>query len=244
MEDIIYGRNPVIEALRAGRSINKILIQQGASRTGDLIGLAKAKKVPVQEVDKRVLDKLTQGNHQGIVAMVAMREYVEIEEILARAKNNGEDPFVLILDEIEDPHNLGAILRTADAVGAHGVVIPKRRAVGITSTVVKASAGAAEYVPVCRVTNLVQTLNFLKEQRCWIVGADASAKEVLWSSSLQGPLGVVIGSEGKGISRLVKENCDFLVKLPMKGKIGSLNASVAAAVLSYEVVRQREATLK
>lgn len=241
MDDIIFGRNPVLEALKAGRPINKIMVQQGATRVGDIVSLARQRKIPVQEVDKRNIEKLVSGNHQGVVALVALKEYVEVEDILAAAENKGEDLMVLILDEIEDPHNLGAILRTANAVGAHGVIIPKRRAVGITPAVVKAAAGAVEYVPVARVTNLVQCIDSLKEKGCWIIGADASAPKNHWATDLKGPVGLVIGSEGKGIGRLVKEKCDLLVKLPMKGSISSLNASVATAVLCYEILRQREA---
>ncbi|GAB4273073.1 23S rRNA (guanosine(2251)-2'-O)-methyltransferase RlmB [Thermincola ferriacetica] len=240
MDDIIYGRNPVIEALKAERPINKILLQHGTTRAGDILNLARQRKITVQEADKRSLDKLVQGNHQGVIALVAMKAYADIDDILKTAQEKGEDPFILLLDELEDPHNLGAIIRTADAVGIHGVVIPRRRAVGITPAVVKASAGAVEYVSVCRVTNLAQTIEYLKEKGCWVVGADAAAPQNLWQADLQGPLALVIGSEGKGISRLVREKCDFLVRLPMQGKIGSLNASVAAAVLCYEVLRQRQ----
>lgn len=242
MSDQIIGRNPVLEALRSGRPINKLLVAQGASKGSvlEILGVARDKQVQIQEVTRQHLDTLTDSaNHQGVVALAAAREYVEVEDILQRARERGEDPFILILDEIEDPHNLGAILRTADAAGIHGVIIPKRRAVGLTSAVAKASAGAVEYVPVAKVTNLVHTVAELKEAGCWIAGSDARADQTVWQTDLKGPLVIVIGSEGKGISRLLLEKCDYLVKFPMRGRIGSLNASVAAALLCYEVVRQR-----
>lgn len=242
MSDQIIGRNPVLEALRSGRPINKLLVAQGAAKGSvlEILGVARDKKIQIQEVTRQHLDTLTDtANHQGVVALAAAREYVEVEDILRQARERDEDPFILILDEIEDPHNLGAILRTADAAGVHGVIIPKRRAVGLTPAVAKSSAGAVEYVPVARVTNLVQTVAELKEAGCWIAGSDARADQLVWQVDLKGPLGIVIGSEGKGISRLLLEKCDYLVKFPMHGRIGSLNASVAAALVCYEVVRQR-----
>lgn len=243
MSEKISGRNPVLEALKANRPINKILIAKGPQKGSvkEILYLAKERKVPVQFVERQYLNSLThEPGNQGVLALAASKQYVEVEEILEIARNKGEDPFILLLDEIEDPHNLGSLIRTADGAGLHGVIIPKRRAVGLTETVSKTSAGAIEYVPVARVTNLVKTIEFLKKSGCWVVGADADAEEVFWSKDLKGPLVVVIGSEGKGISRLVKQNCDFLVKLPLKGKVNSLNASIAGALVIYEILRQRE----
>jgi len=241
--DIIEGRNPIMEALRSGREIDKILIAKG-NKEGSIkkiIGAAKEQKIPVQYVDKNKLDQISTSNaHQGVIAYVAAYRYYEIEEILEAARNKNEDIFLIILDEITDPHNLGSIIRTANASGVHGVIIPKRRSVGLTATVAKTSAGAIEYVPVSRVTNLSRTIDYLKEQGVWIVGADMDGENVHSSSNLSGNIALVIGSEGKGISRLVKEKCDFLVRLPMKGQVSSLNASVAASILMYEVLRQRE----
>lgn len=238
----IIGRNPVIEALRAGRTLNKIVMAKGLTGSvKEIVALAREQKIPIQEVDRLSLEKIAEGqNHQGVVALAAAKEYVDLDYILDLAKSKGEHPLLVILDELEDPHNLGAILRTAEAAGVHGVVIPKRRAVGLTATVAKASAGALEYVSVARVTNLAQAMEELKAKGCWIVGAEGEAPEVYWQSNLKGPLAIVIGGEGKGLGRLIKEKCDFLVRLPMKGQIGSLNASVAASLLIYEVVRQRE----
>lgn len=243
MSDYIVGRNPVLEALKHETPINKILTAKGAAKGSvvEIVARAKEAKIPIQEVDRNYLDNLVEStNHQGVAAVIAAREYAEVEDIIAIARKKGEDPFILILDEIEDPHNLGAILRTADAVGAHGIIIPKRRAVGLTSTVAKASAGAIEYVPVARVANLVQAVEKLKKEGCWVVAADMDGDKLWNNSGLRGSLACVIGSEGKGVSRLLKENCDFLVRIPMKGSISSLNASVAAAVLCYEIMRQRE----
>jgi len=244
MADYIAGRNPVLEALKSGRQIHKILMARGATKgsAAEILARARERRIPVQEVDRSYLDSLVDDvNHQGVAALTPAREYVDVDEILGLARQKGEDPFILILDEIEDPHNLGAILRTADAAGCHGVIIPKRRAVGLTSAVAKASAGAVEYIPVARVTNLVQTVERLKKDGCWIAGA-AVEGGALWRSGndLTGPLAIIIGSEGKGISHLLKEKCDFLLKIPMKGRITSLNASAAAAVMCYEVFRQRE----
>ncbi|HEY0829069.1 MAG TPA: 23S rRNA (guanosine(2251)-2'-O)-methyltransferase RlmB [Bacilli bacterium] len=244
-EEWIAGKHSVLEALRSGHTINKILIADNsqASLTQPIVEEAKKSGVLVQFVDKRKLDQLVNhSQHQGVIAQAAAYEYVEIEDILAAAKTKNEDPFILILDEIEDPHNLGSILRTADCTGVHGVIIPKRRSVGLTATVSKVSAGAVEYVPVARVTNIAQTIELLKEQGVWIAGADGSAKQSVYQSNLNLPLAIVIGNEGKGIGRLIKEKCDFLIKLPMLGNIQSLNASVAAGVLMYEAVRQRQLT--
>lgn len=239
-QDIIAGRNPVREALRAGRTLNKIMVMTGA-KTGSLkeiIGLAKDNKVPVQSVEKSHLDKVAGGEaHQGVVALAAAKDYVDIDDILDGVKD--EPYFLVLLDEIHDPHNLGAIIRTADAAGVHGIVIPKRRAAPLTATVAKASAGAVEHVPVARVTNLAQTIKQLQDRGIWVVGADMDGTELHWQASLQGPMALVIGGEGKGLGRLIKERCDAVVKLPMFGHVNSLNASVAAALLMYEVVRQR-----
>lgn len=240
-ESIIEGRNPIIEALKADREIERIWIAKG-SETGSIqkiIGMAKEKRIPIEYVDRNILDnKSLTGANQGIIASVAAYKYSELEDIVYKAKERKEDLFVLILDGIEDPHNLGAIIRTAEATGVHGIIIPKRRAVGLTQTVAKASAGAIEYVPIVKVANLVQAIKTLKDCGAWIAAADISGKDY-FKSDLKGNIGVVIGSEGKGISKLVLENCDFSIKIPMKGQISSLNASVAAGVLMYEVVRQR-----
>ncbi len=237
--NLVVGRHPVLEALKAGRPINKILVSE-ASEGGSLIeilGKARAAGVVVQSVPKSHLQKIAGTNHQGIVAYVAPREYADLDAVLAR--DTGQPPLVVLLDEVEDPYNFGAILRTCEAVGAQGVVIPKRRAVPLTETVAKAAAGAVEYVPVARVANLVQAMERLKEAGYWIVGADVGGESLYTEVDYRGPIGVVIGAEGKGLSRLVKENCDFLVRLPMHGQLQSLNASVAAGILLYEVVRQR-----
>ncbi|GAB6178923.1 23S rRNA (guanosine(2251)-2'-O)-methyltransferase RlmB [Desulfotomaculum defluvii] len=242
MSEIIAGRNPVREALRAGRPINKIVMTKGAGNgpLAEIVRLAKENNVPIQLVDREHLDKMNSGvPHQGVVAYTAAKEYVDLDEILAMARAKGEDPFIIMLDEINDPHNLGAIIRTADAAGAHGVIIPQRRSVPLTATVAKASAGAVEYVPVARVTNLDRTIRQLKDEGLWVVGADMDGSETYWETKLTGPLLLVIGGEGKGLGRLIKERCDILVRLPMVGRVGSLNASVAAALLIYEVVRQR-----
>lgn len=241
--DKIEGRNPVLEALRADREMDKILIAKGAAQGSiqKIIGMAKDRGIPVQYVEKQKIDQLSTSHaHQGIIAFVAAYKYVEVEDILQHAKNKKEDPFVLILDEITDPHNLGAMIRTADAAGVHGVVIPKRRAVGLTSVVAKTSAGAVEYVPVAKVSNIAQTIDYLKEQGVWIAGADMEGEMPYYSRDLTGKIALVIGSEGKGIGRLIKEKCDFLVNIPMRGEVSSLNASIAASILMYEVAKQRE----
>lgn len=241
-DEMIAGKHPVLEALRSGREINKIWIADGAQKSLTQPIVAEAKKfgIVVQFVDKRKLDNLTPGvTHQGVVAQAAAFAYVEVEEILERAKQREEIPFILLLDEIEDPHNLGSILRTAECTGVHGVIIPKRRSAGLTATVLKTSAGAAEHVPVARVTNLAQTIDKLKEAGVWVAGTDVSAAQDVYKMKFDMPLVVVIGNESKGMGRLIKEKCDFLVKLPMLGQLNSLNASVAAGVLMYEVVRQR-----
>ncbi len=237
----IEGRNPVIEALRSDREIDKIMISN-SSKEGSIkkiIGMAKEKNIVIQYVDKHKLDEISTSHaHQGVIASVSEYKYYELDELLEIASKKGEDPFFIILDEITDPHNLGTIIRTADAVGAHGVIIPKRRSVHITSVVAKASAGAVEYVPVCKVTNIVNTIKQLKKEGLWIAAADMDG-EVFYEQNLTGPLALVIGSEGFGVSRLVKQNCDFVVKMPMIGNVSSLNASVAGGILLYEIFRQR-----
>jgi len=240
--DSIEGRNPVFEALRAGRTINKILVAKGEKEGSikQIIALARERGIVVQEVDRAKLDNNSSTySHQGVIALVAAKDYVEVDDILSSAEQKGEPPFIIILDEINDSHNLGSILRTADAVGAHGIIIPKRRAVGLTSIVSKASAGAIEYVPVARVTNVAQTIEYLKKKNIWVVGTDADSEKLFYSSDLTGAIALVIGSEGEGIGRLVREKCDFTVNIPMMGKISSLNASVAAAIVMYEIRRQR-----
>lgn len=240
-EEYIAGKNPVIEALKSTRDINKILISEGSQRgqMQQVTKLAKEANVIVQFVPKKKLDQIYEGNHQGVIAQVAAYEYAELDDLFAAAEKKNEAPFFLLLDEIEDPHNLGSIMRTADAAGAHGIIIPKRRAVGLTATVAKASTGAIEYIPVVRVTNLSRTIEELKERGIWIAGTDASAKEDYRSIDGALPLGLVIGSEGKGMGRLIRDKCDFLLSLPMAGKVTSLNASVAASLLMYEVYRKR-----
>lgn len=237
----IEGRNPVIEVLKSDRQIDKIMIADGAKEGSikKIIGMAKDKNIVVQYVNKNKLDEISTSHaHQGVIAIVGDYKYYELEELIEKAKSTNEDMFFIILDEITDPHNLGTIIRTADAVGAHGVIIPKRRSVHITPVVAKASAGAVEYVPVCKVTNIVNTIKRLKEEGLWIAAADMDG-EVFYEQNLTGPIGLVIGSEGFGISRLVKQNCDFTVKMPMTGNVTSLNASVAGGILLYEIFRQR-----
>jgi 23S rRNA (guanosine2251-2'-O)-methyltransferase len=239
--EYIIGKNPVIEALKSNRDINKILIAEGSQRgqMQQITQLAKEGGVLVQLVPKKKLDQITDGNHQGVLAYVAAYQYAELDDLFAAAEKSGEPPFFLLLDEIEDPHNLGSIMRTADAVGAHGIIIPKRRAVGLTATVAKASTGAIEYIPVVRVTNMARTIDELKERGVWIAGTDATGAEDYRRFDATLPLGLVIGSEGKGMGRLIREKCDFLIKLPMVGRVTSLNASVAASLLMYEVYRKR-----
>lgn len=243
-EDILRleGRNPVVEALRSGRTIEKILIAKG-SQEGPIKwikAMAKDKGIVVNEVERVRLDNISETqSHQGVIAIVSPYKYVEVDDILAYAQEKAEQPFIVVLDEIYDPHNLGSILRTAEACGVHGVIISKRRAVGLTPTVAKASAGAIEYVKVAKVTNITQTLKYLKDKGIWVAGADMDGEKSYFEEDMTGPIALVIGSEGSGIGKLVKENCDFLVKLPMKGKISSLNASVAGAVMMYEILRQR-----
>ncbi len=237
----IEGRNAVMEAFRSGKTIDRLLVLDGSKEGAMLTVLKEAKKhnTVVSFVKKERLDQIsTTGKHQGVIAYAAAYEYAEVEDILAIAREKGEAPFLVLLDGIEDPHNLGAIIRTANLAGAHGVIIPKRRAVGLTATVAKTSAGALNYTPVAKVTNLVQTMEDLKEKGLWFVCADMDG-EVMYRQNLTGPIGLVIGNEGEGVSRLVKEKCDFVTSIPMAGDIDSLNASVAAGVLMYEIVRQR-----
>lgn len=240
-EFIIEGRNAVLEALRAGKTIDKLFVLDGCQDGPVKSILREAKKTDtiINFVDKERLDRLANsGHHQGVVAQAAAYEYAEVEDILNAAKEKGEAPFIFILDEIEDPHNLGAIIRTANLCGAHGVIIPKRRAVGLTATVAKTSAGAVNYTPVAKVTNIAKTIEELKKEGMWFVCADMDG-QTMYDLNLTGPIGLVIGNEGAGVSRLVKEKCDFTASIPMKGDIDSLNASVAAGVLAYEIVRQR-----
>lgn len=239
---IIEGRNAVVEALKADRSIDRLLILDQENQTGPIktiIAEARKKGIVIRFESKEALDKITTTHkHQGVIAYIAAYDYISVDEMIERAKSKGEAPFVLILDSIEDPHNLGAILRTANIAGVHGVIIPKRRAVGLTATVAKTSAGAIEYTPVARVTNIVRTIEELKTLGLWIACADMDGN-MMYEVDLKGPLALVIGGEGTGVSKLAKEKCDFIAKIPMKGDIDSLNASVAAGVLAYEIVRQR-----
>ncbi len=241
MSEQIEGRNAVLEAFRSGKSVDKLFVLDGC-QDGPVRSItreARKKDTIINYVPKERLDQMSEtGSHQGVIAQVAAYEYAEVSDILDRAQEKGEDPFIIFLDGIEDPHNLGAIIRTANLAGAHGVIIPKRRAVGLTATVAKTSAGALNYTPVAKVTNLAKTMEELKEQGLWFVCADMGG-ESMYRQNLTGPIGLVIGNEGEGVSRLVKEKCDFITSIPMKGDIDSLNASVAAGVLTYEIVRQR-----
>ncbi len=243
MNDKIEGRNPVIEALRAGQELNKIMIAEGAKGApiNTIIDLANENRILYERVPKIKLDKMSEtNNHQGVIALGAVFKYYELDYILETAKKRGEDPFVIVLDEIKDPYNLGSIIRTAGAVGAHGVIIPKRRSAALTPLVAKASAGAVEYVPVARVVNIPKTLDELKENGLWIFGADVEGQDVYYDTDMKGPMALVIGSEGKGMNRLVKEKCDILVRISMNYGVSSLNAAVACAVIAYEIRRQRE----
>lgn len=240
-EFTIEGRNAVLEAFRSGKTIDKLFVLDGCQDgpVKSIIREAKKTDTIINFVDKERLDRLAgTGHHQGVVAQAAAYEYAEVEDILKAAKDKCEAPFIFILDEIEDPHNLGAIIRTANQAGAHGVIIPKRRAVGLTATVAKTSAGAINYTPVAKVTNISKTIEDLKKQGMWFVCADMDGT-TMYDLNLTGPIGLVIGNEGSGVGRLVKEKCDFVASIPMKGDIDSLNASVAAGVLAYEIVRQR-----
>ena len=241
-KDVIAGRNAVSEAIKSGRPIEALHVRRGEGKSGSIIAIlakAKEKGILIKETDGRKLDQMCDGaNHQGIVAIAGVKEYAQLQDIFDLAESRGEPPFIIICDELSDPHNLGAILRTAECTGAHGVIIPKRRSAGLSFTVGKASAGAVEYVPVVRVNNITDTLRTLKEKGLWVYAGDFGG--TTWCEvDYQGPVALVIGSEGSGISRLVKENSDFIVSLPMQGNIKSLNASVAAGVFCYEILRQR-----
>lgn len=241
-EDMIEGRNAVTEALRSGRTINKVFLADGDTdkALGRLAAMAREAGAVVVRIDRRKLNDMSPtGAHQGIMASVAAHEYASIEDILRSAEEKGEAPLVVICDELSDPHNLGAILRTAECAGAHGVIIPKRRSVGLTAVVGKTSAGAIEYMPVARVSNLADAIRKLKERGVWVFGTAADGSTSLYTADLKGPAAIVIGNEGVGMSRIVSESCDFKVSIPMKGRISSLNASAAAAILLYEAVRQR-----
>lgn len=240
-ETVIEGRNAVLEAFRSGRAIDKLYVLDGCKDgpVQTIVREARKHDTIIRFVDKERLSKLSEtGKHQGVIACAAAYEYAQVEDMLALAEERGEDPFLILLDSVEDPHNLGAIIRTANLAGAHGVIIPKRRAAGLTATVARTSAGALNYTPVAKVTNLVKTMQELKERGLWFVCADMGG-EIMYDLNLKGPIGLVIGNEGEGVGRLVKENCDFVAGIPMKGDIDSLNASVAAGVLAYEIVRQR-----
>lgn len=242
MEDQVEGRNSVTELLKSGKDINKLYVQKGEKHgsINEIIKLAKQNKVVITELDRAKLDQMSEShNHQGVIAIVPPYEYCDVDEILEYAKRKNESPFILILDGIEDPHNLGSIIRTAECSGVHGIIIPKRRSVQVNATVNKTSAGAAQYVKVARVNNLTEIIKYLKENDVWIYGTDIEGKCYYNEQKYNGGVAIVIGSEGFGMSRLVKENCDFLVKIPMVGKINSLNASVSAGILMYEVFNQR-----
>ena len=239
-ENIIVGRNPVTEALRSGREIDKLMVSSEEGSMKKILALAKERRIPVMKVEKSAIDRIAEGKaHQGVAAYVSAYAYAELEDIFRIAEERGEDPFIIILDNLEDPHNLGAIMRTAECAGAHGIIIPKRRACGLTEVVAKASAGAIEYMPCVKVTNIAQAIEELKERGVWVAACDMGGQEY-YKADLKGKLAVVIGSEGFGISRLVKEKCDFVVSMPMVGRITSLNASNAAAVIIYEVRKQRD----
>jgi 23S rRNA (guanosine2251-2'-O)-methyltransferase len=235
-DDQIEGRNSVLELLESGKDVNKIFVTRGEKH----LGIAKERKIIVVEKDKKQMDEMAQEeNYQGVIAIVPPFEYVEISDILEVAKERNEDPFVIVLDGIEDPHNLGSIIRTAETAGVHGVIIPKRRAVSVNSTVNKASAGAVEHMKIARVTNISDAIEELKQAGLWVCGTAVDTNKYYYNQDLTGPLAIVIGNEGKGIGEKVKKNCDFLVKIPMKGKVQSLNASVSTGIVVYEAVKQR-----
>ena len=241
-DGIIEGRNAVIEALRAGTAVDKVYIAKGETDAalGHIASTARGKGIVVVEADRRKLDAMSvTHSHQGVIAVAAVREYASVSDILQSARGKGEAPLVVVCDELSDPHNLGAVIRTAEAAGAHGVIIPKRRSAGLTAIVAKTSAGAVSYLPVARVANLTALLRELKEEGLWVFGTAADGSTSLYQADLKGPAAIVIGSEGDGMSRLVREQCDFLVSIPMRGQVNSLNASAAAAVVLYEAVRQR-----
>lgn len=240
-EQYVVGRNPVLEILKADKEVEKLYVLKGELQgsINKIIGIAKDRKIIIQQVDRAKLDSMSDGNaHQGVVALITDYKYATIEDILNKAEDKQQPPFVIILDEIEDPHNLGAIIRTAECAGAHGVIIPKRRSAQVNQTVYKSSAGAVEHMLVAKINNVVNTIEELKDKGLWVYGADINGADYHFNTSLKGAIALVIGNEGKGMSRLVKEKCDVLVKIPMEGKISSLNASNAAAILIYEVFRQ------
>ena len=239
-EDIVAGRNAVMELLKSGKDINKIFVENGEKHGSitEIIARAKENKVVLIEVDKSKLDQMAE-NHQGVVAQVPPYDYCEVEDILDLAKERNEDPFIIVLEGIEDPHNLGAIIRTAETAGVHGVIIPKRRSVAVNATVSKVSAGATSYMKVARVNNINETIKKLKDNGLWVIGTDGAADTLYYNQDLKGPLAIIIGSEGFGMSKLVRENSDILIKIPMKGKVTSLNASVSAGIVIYEALRQR-----
>ncbi len=241
-DDQVEGRNAVLELLKSDKDINKIFVTKGEKHgsINKIISMAKEKRIVIVEKDKRQMQQMAQNeNYQGVIATVPPFEYCEIEDILEEAKSKNENPFILILDGIEDPHNLGSIIRTAETAGVHGIIIPKRRAATVNSTVGKVSAGAVEYMKIARVTNISNAIEELKRQGVWICGTDINANKYYYNEDFTGPIGIVIGNEGTGISEKVKKNCDFLTKIPMKGKVGSLNASVSTGIIVYEVVKQR-----
>lgn len=242
-DDQVEGRNSVLELLESGKDINKIYVASGEHHGSikKIIAIAKERRIVLVEMEKNKLNEMSQTeNNQGVIAIVPPFEYCEIEDILEEAKNKKEDPFVLILDGIEDPHNLGSIIRTAETAGVHGIIIPKRRAASVNSTVNKVSAGAVEHMKIARVNNINDSIKFLKDNGLWIVGTDGDTETVYYNQDFTGPIGIVIGSEGYGMAKLTKENCDFMVKIPMKGKVTSLNASVSAGIIMYEAVKQRK----
>lgn len=241
-QDQVEGRNAVIELLESGKDINKIFISNGEKNGSikKIIAIAKERGIVLVEISKNKLNEMAQTeNNQGVIAIVPPFEYCEIEDILQEAKNKNEDAFVLILDGIEDPHNLGSIIRTAETAGVHGIIIPKRRAVAVNSTVNKVSAGAVEHMKIARVNNINDSIKFLKDNGLWIIGTDGDAKTTYFEQDFSGPIGIVIGSEGYGMGKLTKDNCDFMIKIPMKGKVTSLNASVSAGIIMYEAIKQR-----
>lgn len=243
MSDVIYGKNPIFEAIKAEKPIEKIILLKTVAEKPDfrqIIKLARENKIPYSLVDKHALDRIA-GNqaHQGMAAILASREYSDTAEILKRAQDHGENPFLVVLNEVQDPHNLGSIIRTAEAAGVHGIIIPKRRSAGLTSVVAKASAGAVEHLPVAKVNNIASFLDEIKKKNIWVVGADEDAKESYLDADLKGPIVLVMGGESKGLGTLVRDKCDFLVKIPIKGKVSSLNVGVSAGILIYEVMRQR-----
>ena len=238
----IEGRNPVMEALKSGKTIDKIYVLKGDGQ-GSVVkirALAKQKKIPIVEIDRKKMDEMSESHsHQGVIALVPPVDYVTVQDILKRAEQKGEKPFIVVLDEVEDPHNLGSIIRSANGAGVHGILIPKHRSTGITATVAKVAAGACFYTPVAKVTNLAQTMEELKEQGVWFYGADMDGEKTVFETDFSGGCGIVIGNEGKGISRLVREKCDFIVNIPMHGEIESLNAAVSAGIFMYQAANSR-----